>query len=76
MTNLKDYFMSDIALVITILLVIYWIFKPYSGNYHLRDKEQEIEDLAQDIWRKNRGISYSEAYQRAVEQYQETHKKI
>lgn len=75
MTNLKDYFMSEIALVITILLVIYWIFRPNSGNYHLRDKEQEIEDLAQDIWRNNRGISYSEAYQRAVEQYQETHKK-
>jgi len=76
MTNLKDYFMSEIALVITILLVIYWIFKPNSGNCHLRDKEQEIEDLAQDIWRNNSGISYSEAYQRAVEQYQETHKKI
>ena len=75
MTNLKDYFMSETALVITILLVIYWIFRPNSGNYHLRDKEQEIEDLAQDIWRNNRGISYSEAYQRAVEQYQETHKK-
>ena len=75
MTNLQDYFMSEIALVITILLVIYWIFKPNSGNYHLRDKEQEIEDLTQDIWRNNRGISYSEAYQRAVEQYQETHKK-
>ena len=44
MTNLKDYFMSEIALVITILLVIYWIFRPNSGNYHLRDKEQEIED--------------------------------
>ena len=57
--------MSEIALVITMLLVIYWIFRPNSGNYHLRDKEQEIEDLAQDIWRNNRGISYSEAYQRA-----------
>lgn len=50
--------MSEIALVITILLVIYWIFRPNSGNYYLRDKEQEIEDLAQDIWRNNRGISY------------------
>ncbi len=49
--------MSEIALVITILLVIYWIFRPNSGNYYLRDKEQEIEDLAQDIWRNNRGIS-------------------
>lgn len=68
--------MSEIALVITILSVIYWIFKPNSGNCHLRDKEQEIEDLAQDIWRNNSGISYSEAYQRTVEQYQETHKKI
>lgn len=75
MTNSKDYFMSEIALIITVLLVIYWIFKPNSGNYHLRDKEQEIEDLAQDIWRNNRGISYSEAYQRAIEQYQETHNK-
>ena len=74
MTNSKNYFMSGIALVITMLLVIYWIFRPNSGNYHLRDKEQEIEDLAQDIWRNNRGISYSEAYQRAIEQYQETHK--
>lgn len=74
-TNLKDYSMSEMALVITILLVIYWIFRPNSGNYHLRDKEQEIEDLAQDIWRNNKGISYSEAYQRAIEQYQETHKK-
>ncbi len=54
MTNLKDYFMSEIALVIIVLLVIYWIFRPNSGNYHLRDKEQEIEDLAQDIWRNNR----------------------
>lgn len=67
--------MNEIALVITVLLVIYWIFRPNSGNCHLRDKEQEIEDLAQDIWRNNRGISYSEAYQRAVKQYQETHKK-
>ena len=75
MTNLKDYFMSEIALVITVLLVIYWIFRPNSGNCHLRDKEQEIKDLAQDICRNNRGISYSEAYQRAIEQYQETHKK-
>lgn len=75
MTNLKDYFMSEIALVITVLLVIYWIFRPNSGNCHLQDKEQEIKDLAQDIWRNNRGISYSEAYQRAIEQYQETHKK-
>lgn len=74
-TNLKDYSMSEMALVITVLLVIYWIFRPNSGNYHLRDKEQEIEDLAQDIWRNNKGISYSEAYQRAIEQYQETHKK-
>ena len=49
MTNLKDYFMSEIALVIIVLLVIYWIFRPNSGNYYLRDKEQEIEDLAQDI---------------------------
>lgn len=39
MTNLKDYFMSEIALVIIVLLVIYWIFRPNSGNYHLRDKE-------------------------------------
>ena len=62
------------TLVIIVLLVIYWIFRPNSGNYHLRDKEQEIEDLAQDIWRNNRGISYSEAYQRAIEQYQETNK--
>ena len=45
MTNSKDYFMSEIALVIIVLLVIYWIFRPNSGNYHLRDKEQEIEDL-------------------------------
>lgn len=52
MTNLKDYFMSEIALVIIVLLVIYWIFRPNSGNYHLRDKEQEIEDLAQDIMEK------------------------
>ena len=74
-TNLKDYFMSEIALVITVLLIIYWIFRPNSGNYHLRYKEQEIEDLAQDIWRNNKDISYSEAYQRAIEQYQETHKK-
>ena len=74
MTNLKDYFMSEIALVIIVLLVIYWIFRPNSGNYHLRDKEQEIEDLAQDIWRNNRGISYSVAFQRAREQYQETNK--
>ena len=57
MTNLKDYFMSEIALVIIVLLVIYWIFRPNSGNYHLRDKEQEIEDLAQDIWRNNMGSS-------------------
>jgi hypothetical protein len=64
--------MSETALVITVLLVIYWIFKPNSGNYHLREKEQEIEDLAQDIWRNNRGISYSEAYERAIEQYQNT----
>lgn len=75
MTNSKNYFMSEIVLVITVLLVIYWIFRPNSGNYHLRDKEQEIEDLAQNIWRNNRGISYSEAYQRAIEQYQKTHKK-
>lgn len=75
MTNSKDYFMSEIVLVITVLLVIYWIFRPKSGNYHLRDREQEIEDLAQDIWRNNRGISYSEAYQRAIEKYQETHKR-
>ena len=57
MTNLKDYFMSEIAVVIIVLLVIYWIFRPNSGNYHLRDKEQEIEDLAQDIWRNNMGSS-------------------
>lgn len=26
--------MGKIALVITVLLVIYWIFRPNSGNYH------------------------------------------
>ena len=26
--------MGKIALVITVLLVIYWIFSPNSGNYH------------------------------------------
>lgn len=75
MINSKNYYMNETALVITVLLVIYWIFRPNSGNYHLRDREQEIEDLAQDIWRNNRGISYSEAYQRAIEKYQETHKR-
>lgn len=55
--------------IIIVLLTIFWVFKPNSGNYHLRDKEQEIEDLAQDIWRDNKDISYSEAYQRAIEQY-------
>lgn len=41
--------MSDLALVITELLVIYCIFRQNSSNYHLRDREQEIEHLAQDI---------------------------
>lgn len=75
-TNLKDYFMSEIALVITVLLVIYWIFRPNSGNYHLRDKEQEIEDLAQDIWRNNKDISYSEAYQRCYRTISRNSQKI
>lgn len=52
----------------------YWTFKPNLGNFHLRDEEQEIKDLAQDIWRNNRGLSYSEAYQRAIEQLQNIHK--
>lgn len=26
--------MGKIALVTTVLLVIYWIFRPNSGNYH------------------------------------------
>lgn len=56
MTNLKDYFMSEIALVIIVLLVIYWIFRPNSGNYHLRDKEQEIER----IWLKIYGETIGE----------------
>lgn len=75
MTNSKDYFMSEIALIITVLLVIIGYLDRIRAIYHLRDKEQETEDLAQDIWRNNRGISYSEAYQGAIEQYQETHKK-
>lgn len=61
--------MSETALVIIVLLVIYWLFRPNSGNYHLAEKEQEIEDMAHDICRNNRNISYSEAYQMAVEKY-------
>ena len=76
MIDPKDYFMSETALVITVLLVIYWIFRPYSDNYHLRDEEREIEDLAQEIKRNNRALPYSEAYERAIKQYQKTHKKI
>lgn len=54
--------MSETALIIIVLLVIYWLFRPNSGNYHL-------EDMAHDICRNNRNISYSEAYQMAVEKY-------
>ena len=59
--------MSETALIIIVLLVIYWLFRPNSGNYHLAEKEQEIEDMAHDICRNNRNISYSEAYQNYLE---------
>ena len=41
--------MSETALIIIVLLVIYWLFRPNSWNYHLAEKEQEIEDMAHDI---------------------------
>lgn len=61
--------MSEMAYVIIIILI--WVFRHYSGNYHLREKEQEIENLAQDM-ENNKAISYSETYQRVIEQYKET----
>ena len=58
--------MSDLAIIIAVVIFVIWIFRPNSGNKHLQEREQEIEDLAREIMYRKPNISYSEAYKEAI----------
>lgn len=59
--------MDDLTTIIVILIFLFWVFRPNSGNNHLQQREQEIEELARDIMERNANITYPEAYQEAIE---------
>lgn len=66
--------MEEIAIVLCVLGIIAWLFWPNTGNDHLSKREQKIEYLAHDIMHRNKNISYSEAYQEAVDKLNKKNK--
>lgn len=59
--------MGEVATFVVVALVLLWIFRPGSGNMHLQERDQETEDLTREIMYRNPNMTYSEAYQQAVD---------
>ncbi len=59
--------MGEVATFVVVALVLLWIFRPGSGNMHLQERDQETEDLAREIMYRNPNMTYSEAYQQAID---------